>query len=84
MEQHNRKLEHLKLLENMHSRGRTPGAEGGDGYFDLPKGGNGSFRVGYGDKRRSWLGIPTPGALTNYSDDSDAEVAKGMKRGRCC
>ena len=86
VEQHNRKMEHLKLLESMKSR-RTPGAESVDGYFDLPKGGDGSFRVGYGDRRRSWLGIPiTPGGLTSYSDDRDfdAEVSKGLSRRRCC
>ena len=86
VEQHSRKMEHLKMLENL-PRGRTPGVDGGDGYFDLPNNGTGSFRVGYGDKRRSWLGLPvTPGGLINYRDDSDvdAEVSKGMKRGRCC
>ncbi len=86
VEQHHRKLEHLKLLENMQSRGRTPGVDGGEGYFDLPKAGNGSFRLGYGDKRKSWLGAITPGGLTNYSDDTDVndEITKGMRRGRCC
>ncbi|KAK5169483.1 uncharacterized protein LTR77_005459 [Saxophila tyrrhenica] len=86
VEQHHRKLEHLKLLENLNMRGKTPGVEGGDGYFDLPKGGNGSFRVGYGDKRRSWLGAITPGALTSYSDDTEVndDAAKGVKQGRCC
>jgi small GTP-binding protein len=87
VEQHHRKLEHLKLSENSPPRGRTPGLDGGECYFDLPKGGaTGSFRLGYGDKRRSWLGIPTPGGLTNYSDDSEIgfEAAKGMRRGKCC
>lgn len=88
VEQHNRKLEHLKLLENMQGPGTTPGVSGGDtqGYFDLPKAGHGSFRVGYGDRRKSWLSFPvTPGALSNYgSEGVDAEVAKGAKRGRCC
>ena len=86
VEQQSRKLEALKMAEGMQS-GRTPGLDGGggiQGYFDLPHGGTGSFRVGYGDKRRSWLGQLTPGALTNYSDDVHADVAKGGKRGRCC
>ena len=87
VEQHARKIEHLMVLENMQLKGRTPGGEGGQGYFDLPKGGAGSFRVGYGDRRRSWLGIPlTPGGLTTpgVAVDVDPEVAKGLKKGRCC
>ena len=86
VEQQSRKLEHLKMLENMQSRGRTPGIDGGEGYFDLPRAGTGSFRVGYGDKRRSWLGPLTPGGMTNYGDngETEAEVSKGMKKGRCC
>ena len=86
VEQHSRKLEHLKTLEHMQSTGRTP-VDGGEGYFDLPNGGTGSFRVGCGDKRRSWLGIPvTPGGMTNYGEGSgvNTEVTKGMKKGRCC
>ncbi|KAF2771521.1 ras-domain-containing protein [Teratosphaeria nubilosa] len=54
VEQYARRAEHeRKFLEEMM---RTPGMDGGPGgYFDLPNGGNGSFRVGHGDKRRSWL-----------------------------
>lgn len=87
VEQHARKVEHLKFLETMQTKGRTPGFDGGEGYFDLPKNGTGSFRVGYGDRRRSWLGLPlTPGGLTTpgVRDDVNAEVANGMKKGRCC
>lgn len=66
----------------------TPGVNGpGSSYFDLPHGGTGSFRVGHGDKRKSWLGsLATPGGLTSYGGDDDVqdEVKKGMKRGRCC
>jgi small GTP-binding protein len=87
VEQHSRKMEHLQVLENMQLKGRTPGVDGGEGYFDLPKGGTGSFRVGCGDRRKSWLGIPlTPGGLTTPGIivDVDPEVAKGVKKGRCC
>ena len=89
VEQHHKKLEHLKMLENMQKRVRTPGAGTGadsQGYFDLPQTGTGSFRVGHGDKRRSWLNFPlTPGALTHSGDDRvDDEVTKGMRKGRCC
>ncbi|RMZ88618.1 hypothetical protein DV736_g4149, partial [Chaetothyriales sp. CBS 134916] len=49
----------------------------------------GSFRLGYGDKRRSWLGLPNVG-LGGESDNTaganfgtrDPEEAR--KRGRCC
>ena len=87
VDQHSRKIEYLKMLESLQSRGKTQGVDGGKGYFDLPKAGAGSFRVGHGDKRRSWLGIPvTPGGLTPYIRETsvDPEVSKGMKKGRCC
>ena len=86
IEQNARRQERLRILEE--SAGKTPGFVNGDGtpgcYFDLPHGGNGSFRLG--DKRRSWLGALTPGGMTNYSDhhDLEEEVKKGMKKGRCC
>lgn len=90
VEQHARKLEHEKLLENTSYTpgvsGTANGGAGAMGYFDLPKNGHGSFRVGHGNNRRSWLGIPTPGMLTSYSDDQsvDPEVAQGLQQGRCC
>ena len=86
VEQNGRKLEHEKILASMsHTPGAQPNADA-TGYFDLPKNGHGSFRVGYGDKRRSWLGLPTPGILTNYSDGQSqaADVMKEKKGGRCC
>lgn len=87
VEQHNRKLEHEKTLENTSYTPAAPGIgnAGATSYFDLPKNGHGSFRVGHGNNRRSWMGFPTP-MLTNYSDDPSVndEVAKGMKKGRCC
>lgn len=87
IEQNARRLEKLRILEEI--AGKTPGFEGGNGtpgcYFDIPQVGNGSFRLGHGDKRRSWLGALTPGGMTNYSDhDMQEEVNKGMKKGRCC
>ena len=87
VEQHARRMEHQKALEGLQSRGRTPAMEGGgQGYFDLPNGGTGSFRVGHGDKRRSWLGAMTPGALSGYGDEGDSEVEgpRGIRQGRCC
>jgi small GTP-binding protein len=90
VEQHTKRVEkERKLLEESISRGITPGVDGGaPGYFDLPNGGNGSFRVGAGDKRRSWLGFPaTPGAISTWTgDEQDADVDETTRRrnGRCC
>lgn len=89
VEQHHRKVEHEKMLENTSYTPGLPGHGGGGGvtsYFDLPKNGHGSFRVGHGNNRRSWMGFPTPGMLTSFSDDGvgGEEVGKEGKRGRCC
>lgn len=88
VEQNGKRLEKQKMMEEAVSRGRTPGVDGSaTGYFDLPNGGTGSFRVGHGDKRRSWLGFPTtPGALTSYTDDSYAydDTTGEVRKGRCC
>ncbi|CAK4032769.1 Ras-like GTP-binding RYL2 [Lecanosticta acicola] len=90
VDQHARRQERQKLMEDAMSMGRTPGTEGAPGtpgYFDLPGGGTGSFRLGHGDKRRSWLSsLATPGGLTNYGDDGtiEDEVNKGMRQNRCC
>ena len=88
VDQHSRKKEQQNALETLQLRGKTPrldSAGNAQGYFDLPKR-RSSFRIGYGDKRRSWLGIPvTPAVLTTSGDDAvDIEVSKGMDKGRCC
>lgn len=94
VEQRNRQLE-MEHREFMLANG-TPGVHGGfyssqsngsgvNGYFDYTHGNtNGSFRVGAGDKRRSWLGLPiTPGTdVGEYQADIDR---LGKKRGgKCC
>lgn len=87
VEQHNRKVEHEKMLENTSFTPGVPGSNGAvTGYFDLPKNGHGSFRVGHGNNRRSWMGFPTPGMLTSYSEDPSVhdEMNKGLQKGRCC
>lgn len=90
IEQNARRQDKVRFLEVASSVGRTPGIDGGVGtpgcYFDLPNGGTGSFRVGHGDKRRSWLGaLATPGGLTTYGDDHvEDEVKGGARKGRCC
>lgn len=77
----------------------TPGVPGAGsmeagGYFEGAAiagrgdaGTGGSFRVGHGDKRRSWLGLPAGGYLG--SDDGigvERGVAGGGRKGsgRCC
>ncbi|KAF2725056.1 ras-domain-containing protein [Polychaeton citri CBS 116435] len=85
VDQHHRCLDHLKSLEGLPSMGRTPvlSSVNQQGYFDLPS--RDSIRLGAGDKRRSWLGIPTPGALTSYGDDHDAiDEGTGNSTRRCC
>jgi len=69
--------------------GVTPGVDANGnvhGYFDYPGNGNGSFRVGAGDKRRSWLGFPTtPGAAGHQQEwEEDISNARKSKGGRCC
>lgn len=69
--------------------GVTPGVNGNgntDGYFDYPGNGNGSFRVGVGDKRRSWLGFPTtPGVGVQQNEwEEDVERVRKSKGGKCC
>ncbi|KAJ5469294.1 Ras-like GTP-binding protein RYL2 [Penicillium diatomitis] len=42
---------------------------------------NGSFRLGHGDKRRSWLGLASP----TVGDAEEVQVMDAAKqRGRCC
>ena len=63
----------------------TPGFEGGAGYFDGTHGDvHGSFRVGHGDKRRSWLGFPTPGLGSNDETVAEIEGIPKRKKGKCC
>lgn len=69
--------------------GVTPGVRGNGnqtGYFDLPMNGNGSFRVGVGDKRRSWLGFPTsPAAEAEQGEwEEHVDQMRKGKGGKCC
>lgn len=89
VEQNARRADRQKMLDESMSGGRTPGVDGSaPSYFDLPNGGTGSFRVGHGDKRRSWLGFPTtPGALSAWTGDEtthDDENMRHAPKGRCC
>jgi hypothetical protein len=77
------------LASGVDGRG-TPGSrsEGGEGYFHDDAGGpygggaGGSFRVGVGDKRRSWLGLPQFQGVTE-GDGTDAGD-QPRRRGPCC
>ncbi|KAL6718333.1 hypothetical protein ACLMJK_004422 [Lecanora helva] len=61
---------------------KGPGNEHGqEGRFDGSTDGHGSFRVG--DKRRSWLGFPTPSMGLGDDDQSIPQKLKG-KKGKCC
>lgn len=45
--------------------------------------GNGSFRLGYGDKRRSWLGLATPTVGVGEAEETEV-LQSARRRGRCC
>lgn len=69
--------------------GVTPGIDSNgnvNGYFDYPGNANGSFRLGMGDKRRSWLGFPaTPGVGGHQQEwEEDIDRVRKSKGGRCC
>jgi GTPase SAR1 family protein len=60
---------------------RTARDWAGDGAGHPYGAGGGSFRVGIGDKRRSWLGLPQfPGATEAAAQDGSAP----RRRGPCC
>ena len=86
IEQRNKKIEYEQALE----AGITPATEGGQsGYFDRPGiEGNGSFRVGVGDKRKSWLGFPsgfpTPSIGIGEENRRNSETSAKVQKGRCC
>ncbi|KAL8672131.1 MAG: hypothetical protein Q9168_003405 [Polycauliona sp. 1 TL-2023] len=64
----------------------TPGNERSQaGYFDGPASdGRGSFKVGAGDKRRSWLGFPTSPNITGEERNPQTHDRTPVKQGKCC
>ena len=61
------------------------GMPGNIPYADGPGlGGGGSFRVGYGDKRRSWLGLPTSSIGIGDGGTDDRERSSKHRRKGCC
>jgi GTPase SAR1 family protein len=86
---------HMMALAGMSTEGssRTPGigSEYGErsGYFygdagdgGYPNGAGGSFRVGVGDKRRSWLGLPQFPGVSDAEDRANTQNPR--RRGPCC
>ena len=88
VEQRNKQLEAEALM--LGTAGKTPGVNGHggqNGYFDHPGGdSNGAFRVGIGDKRKSWLGFPTtPATGTDGNEwEDDVNRIRKSKGGKCC
>ena len=59
-------------------------SESGGYFYDeggMGGGAGGSFRVGIGDKRRSWLGLPQ---FPNVGEGDTAGEENPRKRGPCC
>jgi len=55
------------------------------GYFDGPGAdGRSSFRVGIGDKRKSWLGFPTPKISIGEQAPAERELRAKERRKGCC
>ncbi|KAL8862323.1 MAG: hypothetical protein Q9178_001332 [Gyalolechia marmorata] len=55
------------------------------GYFDRPgSDGRGSFRVGVGDKRRSWLGFPTTPNIAEEVMNPQSHDRTSARHGKCC
>ena len=71
---------------------QTPGFQtdgGADDYFHGSHGSKtGSFRVGYGDKRRSWLGLPTTMSGLGGGEEGmpgvETRPEEARRKGRCC
>ena len=84
-----RKLVEQRNRKEAEMTGQTPGARSGSGddYFNGSHGG--SFRVGHGDKRRSWLGLPSVGLGITESEHGGSKYGtrvpeEARRRGRCC
>ena len=64
----------------------STGTEQNQGGFSDNHGsdGHGSFRVGYGDKRRSWLGLPTPNIGIGETAYAGPEQNTKIRKKGCC
>ena len=97
IEQRNR---HWEKEQQARLAAQSPGYAGdgvgsGDEYFASGTWGsankNGSFRLGYGDRRKSWLGLPSmTGGAGGFGDDGtgrggiDTSPEVARRRGGCC
>ncbi|KAI4696992.1 uncharacterized protein J4E84_000116 [Alternaria hordeiaustralica] len=80
VEQQQKKLEEEQRQYAM--AGVTPAMDNNGnvaGYFDYPGTGNGSFRLGTGDKRRSWLGFPTTPNVAGHQQDWEEDINRAQK-----
>ncbi|KAJ5885441.1 Ras-like GTP-binding protein RYL2 [Penicillium taxi] len=77
VEQRNRRDAELAL-----SAAASPIREGIEGF--PPMDGTGSFRLGHGDKRRSWLGLTSPGPGLGVEMEETELMQAARQRGRCC
>jgi GTPase SAR1 family protein len=89
-QRNNRAALELRLMQEL--GGVTPGLEDRSGFFNeygaegsYPHmNGNGSFRVGIGDKRRSWLGLTQ---FPGYNAENDAQIegaSNKLRQNSCC
>lgn len=83
VEQRNRRVE----AEEKEMLTRTPGYDGpGSDYFTSGGSGDGtgSFRVGVGDKRRSWLGLPAGLSIGETGEQIYEPQESAQRKGKCC
>jgi GTPase SAR1 family protein len=88
-QRNNRAALEIRLMQELD--GMTPGEERGNFYSEYGSdgayphmNGHGSFRVGMGDKRRSWLGLTS---FPGYNAENDAQVEDANttpRRRGCC
>ena len=89
-QRNNRAALELRLMQEL--GGITPGLDDRSAFFsenDVHGGyphmnGNGSFRVGMGDKRRSWLGLTQFPGYTVENDTQDQDANAAPRRRGCC
>ena len=82
VEQKQKKVE-AELAEKKINSAGTEQSQGG--FSDVHgSDGHGSFRVGYGDKRRSWLGLPTSSISIGDTAAAGPEHGQKARKKGCC